>query len=291
MRVLKEIFGTLGEILGFINKYFKAMIFLLLVYLIFFTGQSDEIKQANLAEIRLDDAIMDANDVLEKIYASSDNENIKAVLFNIDSPGGALSPSVEISKAIKELNEKKPVIVYASGTMASGSYLSGVWARKILANEGSFIGSIGVIMQGANIENLANKIGISEQTVKAGEYKEAGTFMRAWNEKERESLQNLVDRSYGFFVNEVANARHLNIDNNETWANARVFLADDALKLGLIDEISTYKRAKSETEKISGVLNPVWQEEPFYEKMLKRLETSTKSQILGTFTNKILAIN
>lgn len=291
MRVLKEIFGTLGEILGFINKYFKAMIFLLLVYLIFFTGQSDEIKQANLAEIRLDDAIMDANDVLEKIYASSDNENIKAVLFNIDSPGGALSPSVEISKAIKELNEKKPVIVYASGTMASGSYLSGVWARKILANEGSFIGSIGVIMQGANIENLANKIGISEQTVKAGEYKEAGTFMRAWNEKERESLQNLVDRSYGFFVNEVANARHLNIDNNETWANARVFLADDALKLGLVDGISTYKKAKSETEKISGVLNPVWQEEPFYEKMLKRLETSTKSQILGTFTNKILAIN
>lgn len=291
MRVLKEIFGTLGEILGFINKYFKAMIFLLLVYLIFFTGQSDEIKQANLAEIRLDDAIMDTNDVLEKIYASSDNENIKAVLFNIDSPGGALSPSVEISKAIKELNEKKPVIVYASGTMASGSYLSGVWARKILANEGSFIGSIGVIMQGANIENLANKIGISEQTVKAGEYKEAGTFMRAWNEKERESLQNLVDKSYGFFVKEVANARHLNIDNNETWANARVFLADDALKLGLIDEISTYKKAKSETEKISGVINPVWQEEPFYEKMLKRLETSTKSQILGTFTNKILAIN
>ncbi len=291
MRVLKEIFGTLGEILGFINKYFKAMIFLLLVYLIFFTGQSDEIKQANLAEIRLDGAIMDVNDVLEKIYASSDDENIKAVLFNIDSPGGALSPSVEISKAIKELNEKKPVIVYASGTMASGSYLSGVWARKILANEGSFIGSIGVIMQGANIENLANKIGISEQTVKAGEYKEAGTFMRAWNEKERESLQNLVDRSYGFFVNEVANARHLNIDNNETWANARVFLADDALKLGLVDGISTYKKAKSETEKISGVLNPVWQEEPFYEKMLKRLETSTKSQILGTFTNKILAIN
>lgn len=291
MRVLKEIFGTLGEILGFINKYFKAMIFLLLVYLIFFTGQSDEIKQANLAEIRLDDAIMDANDVLEKIYASSDDENIKAVLFNIDSPGGALSPSVEISKAIKELNEKKPVIVYASGTMASGSYLSGVWAHKILANEGSFIGSIGVIMQGANIENLANKIGISEQTVKAGEYKEAGTFMRAWNEKERESLQNLVDKSYSFFVNEVVNARHLNIDNNETWANARVFLADDALKLGLVDGISTYKKAKSETEKISGVLNPVWQEEPFYEKMLKRLETSTKSQILGTFTNKILAIN
>ena len=291
MRVLKEIFGTLGEILGFINKYFKAMIFLLLVYLIFFTGQSDEIKQANLAEIRLNDAIMDANDVLEKIYASSDDENIKAVLFNIDSPGGALSPSVEISKAIKELNEKKPVIVYASGTMASGSYLSGVWARKILANEGSFIGSIGVIMQGANIENLANKIGISEQTVKAGEYKEAGTFMRAWNEKERESLQNLVDKSYSFFVNEVANARHLNIDNNETWANARVFLADDALKLGLIDGISTYKKAKSETEKISGVLNPVWQEEPFYEKMLKRLETSTTSQILGAFTNKILAIN
>lgn len=290
MQILKEILGAIGEIFGFINKYFKALIFILILYLIFAPSGTESVKSANLAEISLKGAIMDASEILEKIYAVEADENIKAVLLNIDSPGGVLSPSVEISKAIKELNTKKPVIVYASGTMASGSYLSGIWGRKILANEGSFIGSIGVIMQGVNVENLAAKIGISEQVVKAGEFKEAGTYMRKWSEKERESLQNLVDKSYEFFVREVASARDLNVSKAENWANARVFLSADALKIGLIDEISTYKKARLETEKIANVKEPIWQEVPFYEKMLKQLENGASSQILGFLNAKILAI-
>lgn len=122
---------------------------------------------------------------MEKIINAKNDSNIKGVLFVIDSPGGAFAPSMELALAIKDLKIKKPVLVYASGTMASGSYLAGVGANKILANPASFIGSIGVIMQGADLSGLANKLGIKEQTIQAGEFKSAGTFARAWNENER----------------------------------------------------------------------------------------------------------
>ena len=260
MEFLKKIFAPITATLSFIGKHFKALIFLLIVYLIFFSGETATNSNANLVEIELKGEIIEVSDILEKIYDATDNENIKAVLLNIDSPGGALSPSVELSQAIKELNSKKPVVVYASGTMASGSYLSGIYTTKIYANKGSFIGSIGVIMQGLDISNLAGKIGVGEQVVKAGEYKEAGTMMRKWSEKERESLQNLVDKSYEMFVSEVATARKLDANKSDEWANAKVFLADDAAKLGLIDEVGDYKTAKLSTQKLSGVAVPIWQE-------------------------------
>lgn len=273
MQTLRAVFAPVVAVLSFINNYFKAMIFLLIIYLIFLTGQTSQIKTANLMEIQLSGAIMDESEILKKIYSASEDDSIKGVLLLIDSPGGALSPSVEISMAIKDLNNKKPVVAYAKGTMASGSYLSGVWAKKIIANPGSFIGSIGVIMQGMNIENLANKIGFSDQVVKAGEYKEAGTMMRTWTDSERSSLQKLVNDSYDFFVSEVATARKLDKTDADKWANARVFLAKDAKEMGLIDELGSYKIAQIETAKISGVSSPSWAEAPIYEKMMDKFST------------------
>ena len=289
MQTLKQIFAPIVAILTFIGKHFKALIFLLIIYLIFFSGNTATTSNANLVEIELKGEIIDASVILEKIYKISDDDNIKGVLLNIDSPGGALSPSVEISQAIKELNAKKPVVVYASGTMASGSYLSGIYTRKIYANKGSFIGSIGVIMQGLDISNLSDKLGIGEQVVKAGEFKEAGTIMRKWSEKERQSLQELVNKSYDFFVGEVATARKLDINKSDEWANARVFLAEDAVKMGLIDGTSNYKNVKAEVEKISGVLMPVWQTPNPYEKMLDKFATKSEMMIKSLFQTKVMA--
>ena len=240
-----------------------------------------------MAEIKLNGVIIDESAILKEIYSIQDDKNIKAVLLNINSPGGAFAPSFEISNAIKELNKEKPVITYASGTMASGSYLSGVWANKIYANKGSFIGSIGVIMQGYNIEELASKIGIKDQVVKAGEFKEAGTIMRAWSQSERQSLQDLVDKSYDLFVSEVATARRLNKNDENLWANARVFLPDEALNLGLIDEISNYKKVKDEVVKISGVQNPVWKEKSKYDEFMDTFSSKVANLIMSEFSLKV----
>ena len=289
MQFLKNIFAPIGAVLGFINKYFKSLIFLLILFLIFAGGESAQQKGANLAQLSLSGAIMDDSEILEKIETLKNDEAIKGVLLLIDSPGGALSPSVEISLAIKSLNSRKPVVAYAKGTMASGSYLGGVWASKIYANPGSFIGSIGVIMQGLDVSEAAAKLGFAEQIVKAGELKEAGTMMRKWSDAERASLQALVDESYELFTREVAQARSLDLRKRDAWANARVCLASGAKGVGLIDEVGSLEDAKSALVKASGVADPIWQEPSAYEKMMDKLANKSESLVRGAFGAKLMA--
>ncbi|EAL3780475.1 signal peptide peptidase SppA [Campylobacter jejuni] len=279
MQILKSFFKALGCGIKFINTYFKTFVLLLIVIWILMPSANSSSNLANLERIDLKDEIFDSSAVLEKIINAKNDSNIKGVLFVIDSPGGAFAPSMELALAIKDLKIKKPVLVYASGTMASGSYLAGVGANKILANPASFIGSIGVIMQGADLSGLANKLGIKEQTIQAGEFKSAGTFARAWNENERNFLQGLIDQSYDLFTGFVAKERALDLNKKDQWANARVFLAAKAKELGLIDELSNYENAKKELEKLANVSNPVWKEEDKIDKFLNRLEGQTSSLI------------
>ncbi|EOI1623085.1 signal peptide peptidase SppA [Campylobacter jejuni] len=279
MQILKSFFKALGCGIKFINTYFKTFVLLLIVIWILMPSANSSSNLANLERIDLKGEIFDSFAVLEKIINAKNDSNIKGVLFVIDSPGGAFAPSMELALAIKDLKIKKPVLVYASGTMASGSYLAGVGANKILANPASFIGSIGVIMQGADLSGLANKLGIKEQTIQAGEFKSAGTFARAWNENERNFLQGLIDQSYDLFTGFVAKERALDLNKKDQWANARVFLAAKAKELGLIDELSNYENAKKELEKLANVSNPVWKEEDKIDKFLNRLEGQTSSLI------------
>ncbi|HBD9039211.1 TPA: signal peptide peptidase SppA [Campylobacter jejuni] len=279
MQILKSFFKALGCGIKFINTYFKTFVLLLIVIWILMPSANSSSNLANLECIDLKGEIFDSSAVLEKIINAKNDSNIKGVLFVVDSPGGAFAPSMELALAIKDLKIKKPVLVYASGTMASGSYLAGVGANKILANPASFIGSIGVIMQGADLSGLANKLGIKEQTIQAGEFKSAGTFARAWNENERNFLQGLIDQSYDLFTGFVAKERALDLNKKDQWANARVFLAAKAKELGLIDELSNYENAKKELEKLANVSNPVWKEEDKIDKFLNRLEGQTSSLI------------
>ncbi|ECQ5332193.1 signal peptide peptidase SppA [Campylobacter jejuni] len=279
MQILKSFFKALGCGIKFINTYFKTFVLLLIVIWILMPSANSSSNLANLERIDLKGEIFDSSAVLEKIINAKNDSNIKGVLFVVDSPGGAFAPSMELALAIKDLKIKKPVLVYASGTMASGSYLAGVGANKILANPASFIGSIGVIMQGADLSGLANKLGIKEQTIQAGEFKSAGTFARAWNENERNFLQGLIDQSYDLFTGFVAKERALDLNKKDQWANARVFLAAKAKELGLIDELSNYENAKKELEKLANVSNPIWKEEDKIDKFLNRLEGQASSLI------------
>lgn len=282
MGFFKLIFAPIAAIFKFINTYFKTMIFLLILFLLFFHDPK-VVNQPNLVQINITGAITDSQKVLKEIYEAGENHDIKGVLLFIDSPGGSLAPSAEIAIGVKKLRAKKPVIAYAGGAMTSGSYYAGVNSNKILANPGSFIGSIGVIMQIPDISELASKIGISQQVVKAGEFKEAGTFVRKWSEVEKAQLQNLVEKSYEMFVKDVAVARNLDINASENWANARVFLAADAKDAGLIDEVSDYYEARREIEILSGVSEPIWKEKPIFEKAFENFMQSGANFIIDTF--------
>lgn len=290
---LKKLFLPVVWFLDFITKYFKTIVFLTILY--FFVFSSDETLSenggtyANLQKIELFGPILDVSKTLEEIQKAKNDVNIKGVLLDVNSPGGAVAPSVELAYAIKELKEVKPVVVYASGVIASGSYYASIWADKIIANPGSMVGSIGVIMQGVNVEELMKTIGVSTQTVKAGKYKEIGTPSRKWFDYEEKYLQNVIDETYEMFINDVATARNLDVKNHTQFADAKIFNALSAKKVGLVDEVATVSAAQKALVELSNVDEPIWKKPDRFEKFMDKLISETVSQVSIYFTNGLKA--
>ncbi len=281
--IIKKIFSPITGTLNFIQNYFKSIVFLFIVYLIFSSGDSETLQKANLQKIKLTGPILSSEEVLNKINDAKTDSNIKGVLFVVDSPGGAVAPSVEMAYAIKELRELKPVVAYAAGTMASGSYYASIWADKIIANPGSMVGSIGVIFQSLNVEEVINKLGIKPQTIKAGKYKESGTPLRAWEEYEQKELETLIDDTYDIFVGDVAKARGLKREDHTKYADAHIFTSYRAKDVGLIDEVGTLSVAQGELLKLSGVKDPVWSKEDKFDKFMDRVINESAKTFVGSF--------
>ena len=289
---LKKLFLPVIWFLDFITKYFKTIVFLTIVYFIFFSTAEDETiakYNANLQKIDLIGEIIDPSKVLEDIERASNDASIKGVLFVIDSPGGAVAPSVEIAYAIKELSMKKPVVAYASGTIASGSYYASIWADKIIANPGSIVGSIGVIMQGFEASKLLENIGISSQTIKAGKYKESGTFTRKWTNDEEQELQGVINSTYNMFISDVADARKLDIKKHTIFADAKIFTAYQAKDVGLVDEVATLNFAKYSLIELSKVDKPIWKKEDKFEKFMDKLMSQAISKVVMSFSSSLKA--
>ena len=276
-------FKQIGNAIKWIGDHFKGLLFLLILVILFMPSAEAPLKQANLQEIKLFGPIMDAEKILKEIEKANKDDDIKGVLLNVNSPGGSVPPSIEISYAIRELQKKKPVIAYASGIMASGSYYSSIYARKIIANPGAIIGSIGVIMESANIKELMDKIGIKPQLVKQGTYKEAGTPTREWTPKEREELKRLTKDTYDLFVSDVAKARGLDINASGTYADAHIFLAQRAKEAGLIDKVGIISEAKEMVAQEANVTKPVWKKKDKLESFMEDLSSKALLQIQSYF--------
>jgi len=274
LNFFKKLFSPITATLSFIQNYFKSLIFILILILLFAPKDSSSIKAPNLATVNLLGPIMDAQKIVKNLDNLADDANIKGVLLLVDSPGGAVAPSVEIALAVMRLKEKKPVVAYAAGIMASGSYYASIWSNKIIANPAATIGSIGVIMEGVNIKNLLEKIGVEPQVAKAGKYKEAGTPFREWTVPERKVIEKHVLDIYQMFVNDVATARHLDPKNSDKFADAKIFIAKKAKEVGLIDEIGSIKDAKELTKKLSGVKVANWKEKSKLEQYLDNFAQS-----------------
>ncbi len=289
--MIKKLFYPIIAVLDFITKYFKTVVFLTIVY--FFVASSEdsalnrgEFEGANLQKIELLGPILNIEKTMLEIDDAKKNKNIKGVLLLVNSPGGSVAPSVELAYAIKELAELKPVVAYASGVMASGSYYASIWANEIIANPGAMVGSIGVIFQGTNVEELMKTIGVKTQTIKAGKFKESGTPTREWNSYEKAELEKVIKDTYDMFISDVANARKLKKENHTVYADAHIFTSSQAKEVGLIDEVSTLSYAKSQTMKLSGVTNPIWKKEDkfdrFIDKIISEAVTSFSVNLFGS---------
>lgn len=256
--------------LRFIQSHFKASVFVLVVFLIFRSGGGETLSQANLYRIDLTGPILDSTAFLEAMHQAK-AENIKGLLLVVNSPGGAVPPSVEMMMAVRDYAKERPVVVYASGLLASGSYYASIYGTEIIANPASIVGSIGVIFQGFNAKELLDKIGIKPHVIKSGKYKEVGAAYRDWEEYETRALTELSTDIYRMFVSDVVLARKLKIEDEKHFADGQVFLASKAKNLGLVDRIGNLEMAEERLAELAGVGVPSWNQKSKMETLLERV--------------------
>ncbi len=268
---MRRLFWPITAPLKFIQEHFKAVLLVVVLLFIFLPVGEDEMTRNNLQHILFKGPIVDTTETVTQLNEAAENENVKGVLLEIDSPGGAVAPSIEVAYAVKRLREKKPVVVYASGVMASGGYYAAIWGNQIIANPGSIVGSIGVIMQGADFSGIMDKIGIKSQVVAAGRYKQIGTPEREWTPEERKELTKVIQGTYDLFVGDVAQARGLDPRKHALYADAHIFTAEQAKQVGLVDSIGVMHDAKTAIISLSGVEQPVWNEPDFFEEFFHTL--------------------
>ena len=205
--------------------------------------------------VEMDGQIIESRPILDQLKRYEDSNSVKAILLNIDSPGGGVAASQEIYAEIKRLREKKDkiVVAYLSSTGASGAYYVACAANKIVANPGTIVGSIGVIAEWVNYADLLQWAKLKEIVFKTGEFKDTGSPTRALTDNERKYFQGLIDDMYVQFVEAVASGRKLDLQEVRSLADGRVFTGRDAKQRKLIDEIGNFQDAVDQTAKLAGI--------------------------------------
>lgn len=204
-----------------------------------------------LVEVR--GLILDPQETVKHLHDFQKNDDVKAVVLRIDSPGGVVGPSQEIHAAVKKLSASKKVIVSMGSVAASGGYYIAAPATVIYANPGTITGSIGVLMKFSNIEGLLDKVGMRSFTLKTGKFKDAGSPVRPMTEEERAMLQGVIDSTHGQFVRAVAEGRKLPEEKVRAIADGRIFSGEQALSLKLVDRLGTLQDAIDEAGRLAGI--------------------------------------
>jgi len=189
--------------------------------------------------LQIDGAIDDSRSVLMELKRLKEMPWVKAIVVRIDSPGGAVAPTQEIFEEIQRAKKQKPFIASMGGMATSGGYYIAAACDKIVANPGTLTGSIGVIMQLTNFEDLMKKVGVKGFNIKSGANKDLGSPFQTMSPEGREILQSLVDNVHGQFVAAVAKGRGMNEAQVRKLADGRVYSGAQAKDLGLIDQFGT----------------------------------------------------
>ena len=205
--------------------------------------------------VDIEGELIQSRPILDQLKRYEDSNSVKAILLNIDSPGGGVAVSQEIYTEIKRLREKKDkiVVAYLSSTGASGAYYVSCAANKIVANPGTIVGSIGVIAEWVNYSDLLEWAKLKDVVFKTGEFKDTGSPSRALTDNERKYFQGLIDDMYVQFVEAVASGRKLDLQEVRSLADGRVFTGRDAKQRKLVDEIGNFQDAVDMTAKLAGI--------------------------------------
>ncbi len=214
--------------------------------------------------------------VFERVRRS---KAVKALVLDIDSPGGAVPASEYIYNSVVKVAEQMPVIASVRGVGASGSYMIACASRHIVATPGALIGSIGVISVRPMLQAALEKLGIGVNVTKSGSLKDMGAFWRPSTPEEEARLQELIDESYERFVGVVSRARKIDGAAVKELATGEVFWAPKALEVGLIDELGDLDSAVDRAASAAGCSKRVVRMGP---------RRSFRQRLLGPFAETLV---
>jgi len=228
-------------LMGLIGLAVIFFVFLIFVFIIslFLGGEQELTLSDKIAVVPITGVITDSRTIIEDLRRFKNQSKVKAIVLRIDSPGGAVGPSQEIYQELKKISAVKPVITSIGSMAASGGYYVACASNKIVANPGAITGSIGVVLEYANVKELMEKIGLQGVVIKSGKYKDIMSPIRDMTNEERKVLQTVIDDIHSQFVAAVAQGRNLERSEVESIADGRIFTGFQAQALGLVDSLGT----------------------------------------------------
>ena len=220
-----------------------------------FLSEGGWIGGDKVAVIRIEGIILDSRETIEELRHYRDNPSVKAIVLRIDSPGGAVVPSQEIFAEVRKTKaEGKIKVVTSMGNVAaSGGYYIAAATDRIVANPGTLTGSIGVIMELANVKGLLEKVGVQSVVIKSGRHKDMASPFRAMTPEDRALLQTVLDDVHAQFIDAVATGRSLQLEQVKTLADGRIFTGKQAQTINLVDELGDLHDAIQLAARLVGI--------------------------------------
>jgi protease IV len=205
--------------------------------------------------VDLDGVILSPQPVVSQLKKFGDDSSIKAIILHVNSPGGGVAASEEIYREVKRIRgeKKKKIVVSIESVGASGAYYVASASDKIFADQGSIVGSIGVIAQWVNYGDLLKWARLKDVVIKTGEFKDTGNPARDLTPSEQAYMQSLIDNMFGQFIQAVADGRGLKYDDVKSFANGKVWTGEQAKSMKLIDTVGDFETAVSDTAKSVGI--------------------------------------
>ena len=215
-----------------------------------FSGFGDRI-----GVVDLDGVILSPQPVVGQLKKFGEDSSIKAIILHVNSPGGGVAASEEIYREVKRLREekKKQVVVSIETVGASGAYYIASASNKIYADQGSIVGSIGVIAEWVNYGDLLKWAKLKSIVFKTGEFKDTGNPTRDLTPAEQAYMQSLIDNMFGQFEHAVADGRGIKFEDVKAIANGKVWTGEQALSMKLIDNVGDFEAAVKDTAKSVGI--------------------------------------
>ncbi|MGN7618579.1 MAG: signal peptide peptidase SppA [Ehrlichia sp.] len=237
------------EILSSKVKLWRTLTFLMVFVLLILSNYVDTSSISNfldneyIAKVNIDGKIETNEELSRLLDKIAKDGNIKGLILNINSPGGTITGSEILYQNVRNVSQHKPVVALLNDFAASGGYMTAVAADYIISRHTTITGSIGVLIQYFGINSLAEKMGVSLRLIKSSNLKAATSPFEEFTQEKEESLRRVIDESYKYFVDIVADRRKMGRDQVLKLADGSMYTGSEALSIGLVDQIGGEEEA------------------------------------------------